>query len=41
MQALAQSERECLARYLALLAERLGDRLLGVRMFGSAARGEM
>jgi predicted nucleotidyltransferase len=28
-------------RYCALLRERLGDRLIGIRLFGSAARGEM
>ena len=32
-------ERDCLARYFALLAERV--RLVEVRMFGSAARGDM
>jgi predicted nucleotidyltransferase len=38
---LNERERECLRRYCDLLAERLGDDLLGVRMFGSAARGDM
>ena len=28
-------------RYALLLAERLGDRLVEIRMFGSAARGDM
>ena len=37
---LTDSERDCLARYCALLARRLPD-LAGVRMFGSAARGDM
>jgi predicted nucleotidyltransferase len=41
MEALAELERECLTRYLSLLAERLGDRLIEVRLFGSAARGDM
>lgn len=41
MEALGQPERECLARYLALLAARLRDRLIEVRVFGSAARGDM
>jgi ribosomal protein S18 acetylase RimI-like enzyme len=39
--ALGAQERACLARYLILLAERLGDDLISVRMFGSAARGDM
>jgi ribosomal protein S18 acetylase RimI-like enzyme len=39
--ALGAQERTCLARYLILLAERLGDDLISVRMFGSAARGDM
>jgi predicted nucleotidyltransferase len=30
-----------MARYCALLRERLGDRLVEVRLFGSAARGDM
>ena len=34
-------ERECLERFCALLHERLGHRLLEVRLFGSAARGDM
>jgi predicted nucleotidyltransferase len=34
-------ERECLARFCALLHERLGERLVEVWMFGSAARGDM
>ena len=38
---LTAHERDCLRRYCALLAERLGERLLAVRMFGSAARGDM
>jgi predicted nucleotidyltransferase len=41
MAALTDAERECLDRYTALLAERLGDRLVEVRVFGSAARGDM
>ena len=38
---LGAAERACLSRYLILLADRLGDRLVSVRMFGSAARGDM
>jgi predicted nucleotidyltransferase len=41
MSDLTDVQRECLARYCALLAERLPDRLVEVRMFGSAARGDM
>ena len=41
MAALNDSERDCLRRYCGLLADRLGDRLVAVRMFGSAARGDM
>jgi hypothetical protein len=38
---LTEAERDCLNRYCRLLAARLGDRLVLVRMFGSAARGDM
>jgi predicted nucleotidyltransferase len=38
---LGQLERDCLARYCALLERRLGDGLVAVRVFGSAARGDM
>jgi predicted nucleotidyltransferase len=38
---LTEIERDRLARYCALLSERLGERLVEVRMFGSAARGDM
>jgi predicted nucleotidyltransferase len=41
MAALTETERDCLDRYTALLAARLGDRLVEIRMFGSAARGDM
>lgn len=41
MSSLTGAERACLRRYLILLAERLGDGLVAVRMFGSAARGDM
>lgn len=34
-------ERDCLRRYCALLHERLGEQLVEVRLFGSAARGDM
>jgi predicted nucleotidyltransferase len=37
---LSEAERSCLDRYLELLVERLGDRLLEVAVFGSVARGE-
>jgi predicted nucleotidyltransferase len=38
---LTAAERDCLERYCRLLADRLGPRLVDVRMFGSAARGDM
>jgi predicted nucleotidyltransferase len=41
MPALNDSEHECLRRYCGLLHKRLGPGLIAVRMFGSAARGEM
>ena len=41
MAQLTEIERDCLDRYCDLLAERLGNRLVDVRMFGSAARGDM
>src|SRR5689334_18316991 len=41
MGGLSEQEVRCLQRYCALLSERLGDRLVEVRMFGSAARGDM
>ena len=41
MAELTATERDCLERYCRLLAERLGDRLVDGRMFGSAARGDM
>lgn len=41
MSGLTASERACLDRYCALLQSRLGDDLVEVRMFGSAARGDM
>jgi predicted nucleotidyltransferase len=34
-------ECACLARFCALLQARLGDGLVEVRLFGSAARGDM
>jgi predicted nucleotidyltransferase len=34
-------ERDCLDRYCSVLDERLRERLVEVRMFGSAARGDM
>jgi predicted nucleotidyltransferase len=41
MATLNDVERQCLTRFCALLRERLGERLVEVRMFGSAARGDM
>jgi predicted nucleotidyltransferase len=41
MAGLTEAERACLARYLELLRARLGGRLVAVRLFGSAARGDM
>jgi predicted nucleotidyltransferase len=41
MGSLSSVERDCLRRYCELLRERLGERLVEVRMFGSAARGDM
>ena len=41
MAVLNESERDCLRRYCVVLHERLGSRLTQVRMFGSAARGDM
>lgn len=41
MAVLAEPELHCLRRYIALLQERLSDGLIEVRMFGSAARGDM
>jgi predicted nucleotidyltransferase len=38
---LRPSESDCLDRYCALLRERLGAQLVEVRLFGSAARGDM
>jgi predicted nucleotidyltransferase len=41
MAELTTAERDCLERFCRLLAERLGPRLVDVRLFGSAARGDM
>jgi predicted nucleotidyltransferase len=41
MASLTDPERHCLERYCRLLAERLGGDLAGIRVFGSAARGDM
>jgi predicted nucleotidyltransferase len=38
---ISELEADCLSRYLSLLERQLGQRLLEVRMFGSAARGDM
>jgi predicted nucleotidyltransferase len=37
---LSDAERSCLKRYLDVLVDALGDRLLEVSVFGSVARGE-
>jgi predicted nucleotidyltransferase len=37
---LSEAERSCLERYVDLLIERLGERLLEVSVYGSVARGE-
>jgi predicted nucleotidyltransferase len=41
MSGLNQRERDCLQRYCDLLRVRLNGRLMEVRMFGSASRGDM
>jgi predicted nucleotidyltransferase len=41
MTALNEAERDCVRRYRAMLEKRLGDRLVTVRLFGSAVRGDM
>jgi predicted nucleotidyltransferase len=41
MASLSDGERDCLRRYCELLRERLGEGLIEVRLFGSAARGDM
>lgn len=41
MASLDERERDCLRRYCDLLHARLGEGLVAVRMFGSAARGDM
>lgn len=41
MGVLTDLEQDCLRRFCALLEERLGEQLVEVRLFGSAARGEM
>jgi predicted nucleotidyltransferase len=41
MAALSEAERDCLSRYCALLRRELGEQLVEIRMFGSAARGDM
>jgi predicted nucleotidyltransferase len=38
---LDERELDCLRRYCGLLSDRLGERLVEVRMFGAAARGDM
>ena len=40
LELLTDVERDCLERYLDLLAERLGDDLVEAVVFGSVARGE-
>jgi predicted nucleotidyltransferase len=41
MATLTAQEHDCLGRYCGLLERALGDALVEVRMFGSAARGDM
>ena len=41
MAGLNELERDCLRRFCDVLVARFGDRLVEVRMFGSAARGDM
>ena len=41
LQHLSAAERDCVRRFLSLLVARLGDDLAEVRLFGSAARGDM
>jgi predicted nucleotidyltransferase len=41
LKTLTELESDCLGRHLSLLERRLGRRLPEVRMFGSAARGDM
>jgi predicted nucleotidyltransferase len=41
MTQLSDRERDCLQRYCRLLRRELGEQLVEVRMFGSAARGDM
>jgi len=41
MGTLNEVEHECLRRFCSLLRAQLGERLVQVRMFGSAARGDM
>jgi predicted nucleotidyltransferase len=38
---LSETERDCVLRYVSLLAERLGENLVQIWFFGSAARGDM
>lgn len=38
---LSESECVCVTRYVSLLEELLGNNLIEVRLFGSAARGDM
>jgi predicted nucleotidyltransferase len=40
LEILTEAERRTLDAYVAVLRERLGDRLLSVRVYGSVARGE-
>ena len=37
---LSELERDCLGRYLSVLQDKLGDELVAVWLFGSAARGD-
>ncbi len=41
LQYLTATEQDCVRRYVSLLTANLGNNLLEVRLFGSAARGDM
>ena len=38
---LNETERDCVLRYVSILAERLGENLVQIWLFGSTARGDM
>ena len=41
MKHLSETEQDCVRRYIGLLRERLAHNLIEIRLFGSAARGDM